>query len=144
MTIKELYKDELHESLSLVRKVFMEFEAPDYSQEGIDEFFKSVYDEKYLSMLSGFGAYDDEKLVGIIATRNEGTHIALFFVDGQYHRQGIGKKLFQTVVSACPSDKITVNSSPFAVEVYHRLGFRDMNTEQRVNGIRFTPMEYNK
>ncbi|MEI3367845.1 GNAT family N-acetyltransferase [Clostridium sp. CAG:265] len=33
-----------------------------------------------------------------MATRNHGTHIALFFVDGKYHRQGIGKKLFKTVL----------------------------------------------
>jgi len=35
---------------------------------------------------------------------------------------------------------ITVNSSPYALEVYHRLGFIDKDREQTVDGIRFTPM----
>ncbi|ENY8640112.1 TPA: GNAT family N-acetyltransferase [Clostridioides difficile] len=37
--------------------------------------------------------------------------------------------------------EITVNSSPYAVEVYHKLGFKDTAVEQIVDGIRFTPMK---
>ena len=54
---------------------------------------------------------------------------------------GIGKALFNAVKNECPSDKITVNSSPYAVPIYHKLGFTDTDTEQVVNGLRFTPME---
>lgn len=89
---------------------------------------------------AGHGAFVQEELVGIIATRNEGTHIALFFVEGKYHRQGIGKRLCQTVQSVNNSNKMTVNSSPYAVPIYHKLGFKDTDTEQVVNGLRFTPM----
>ena len=117
--------------------MFLEYEAPDYTQEGIDEFYKSIHDENYLAMLSLYGAFSSEGLVGVIATRNSGKHIALFFVDGKYHRQGIGKQLFQAV----QTDKMTVNSSPYAVPVYSKFGFKSVNTEQVVNGIRFTPME---
>ena len=38
---------------------------------------------------------------------------------------------------------MTVNSSPYAVPVYHKLGFKDTGSEQMVNGLRFTPMELN-
>ena len=139
--IRALDKNEITEALSLVWSVFMEYEAPDYSQEGVEEFYKSIHDESYLSQLCMYGAYKDNRLVGVIATRNEGTHIALFFVDGNYHRQGIGKKLFQTIKRECHSDKMTVNSSPYAVPVYHKLGFHDVDNEQVVSGLRFTPME---
>ncbi|MGN0678438.1 MAG: GNAT family N-acetyltransferase [Oscillospiraceae bacterium] len=143
MEIKKLESSELRGALNLVRKVFLEFEAPDYSEQGTEEFFKSVYDENYLSMLTAFGAWHDDELVGIIATRNQGSHIALFFVDGKYQRQGIGRQLFQTVLENCSSEKMTVNSSPYAVEIYHKLGFYDTGKEQIINGIRFTPMERN-
>lgn len=143
MKIKKLESSELKGALNLVRKVFLEFEAPDYSEEGTEEFFRSVYDENYLSMLTAFGVWCEDELVGIIATRNQGTHIALFFVDGEYQRQGIGRQLFQIVLDNCPSKRMTVNSSPYAVEVYHKLGFYDTDKEQIVNGIRFTPMERN-
>ena len=140
--IKKLTASETQTALDLVCKVFQEYEAPDYSKEGVEEFYRSIHDDNYLAMLSLYGAFVSEKLVGVIATRSEGTHIALFFVDGEYHRNGIGKKLFQTVLSQCSSNRMTVNSSPYAVPVYHKLGFTDTDTEQVINGLRFTPMEF--
>lgn len=92
--------------------MFQEYEAPDYTREGIDEFYKTIHDEKYLSMLSMFGAFINEQPVGVIATRSEGTHIALFFADGKYHRNGIGRKLFYRILEGGSVSKVTVNSSP--------------------------------
>lgn len=138
--IREIRQEEVEKALCLVWKVFQEYEAPDYTKEGVEEFYKSIHDENYLSKLCWYGAFVQEELVGIIATRNEGTHIALFFVEGKYHRQGIGKRLCQTVQSVNNSNKMTVNSSPYAVPIYHKLGFKDTDTEQVVNGLRFTPM----
>ena len=140
--IRKLEGIETKTALNLVYKVFMEYEAPDYSEEGVEEFYKSIHDKGYLSKLCLYGAFALEKLIGVIATRNEGTHIALFFVDGTYQGKGIGRKLFQTVVSECKSNRLTVNSSPYAIPIYHKLGFTDTDAEQVVNGLRFTPMEY--
>lgn len=140
--IKKIEKEDLKNALSLVWQVFQEYEAPDYTQQGINEFYNSINDEKYLSMLSMFGAFLNENLIGVIATRNYGTHIALFFVDSSYQRKGIGKRLFQKILDSNPSLELTVNSSPFAVEFYHKLGFCDTDKEQNINGIRFTPMIY--
>ena len=74
----------------------------------------------------------------------EGAHIALFFVKGEYHGRGIGSQLFKTVLQMCPAGSMTVNSSPCAVPIYHHLGFHDMDKEQAVNGLRFTPMEWRR
>lgn len=139
--IRELKKEEIDNALELVWNVFLEYEAPDYSRQGTVEFFKSIHDTEYLKMLQVYGAFRENKLVGVIATRSGGTHIALFFVDGKYHKQGIGKKLFAAVVNNSSAEKITVNSSPFAVPIYHRLGFKDTDREQVTNGLRYTPME---
>ena len=134
VSIKRL--DETQSALQLVWEVFQEFESPDYTQEGINEFYKTIHDENYISMLTMYGAFLSGELVGVIATRNNGRHIALFFVDGKYHRQGIGKQLFEAV----RTDKMTVNSSPYAVGIYRKLGFKAVDEEQSVNGLRFTPM----
>lgn len=141
ITVRELEKEMAEEALSLAWKVFNEYESPDYTKEGIDEFYKCIHDINFITQLRLFGAFDHEKLIGVIASRSEGTHIALFFVDGKYHRQGIGRQLFQTLRKECHSDRMTVNSSPYAIPVYHKLGFRDLDKEQVVNGLRFTPME---
>lgn len=83
--------------------------------------------------------------MGVVATRQP-CHISLLFVDKEHHRQGIGRELLSTITSfykeAGVNREMTVNSSPYAVEIYHKLGFMDTDTEQLVNGIRFTPMKY--
>ena len=42
------------------------------------------------------------------------------------------------------ADRITVNSSPYAVPVYHKLGFSDTDTEQLADGMRYTLMKFEK
>ena len=131
--------------VKLVTDVFMKFEAPDYSDEGVKSFFDTaINSQDFMNSLAIYGAYFDNSLVGVIATRNEGNHIALFFVDGQHHKQGIGRKLFETVLEYSTGKQLTVNSSPYAREVYYHLGFKDTDVEQTVTGIRFIPMKYIK
>ncbi len=139
--IRELRKEEIGEALDLVSRVFQSYEVPDYTEEGVETFNQSIHEESYLAKLRWYGAFAPEGLVGVLATRSGGAHIALFFVEGKRHRQGIGKRLFQAAEADNHSERMTVNSSPYAVPVYHRLGFRDTDAEQVVNGLRFTPME---
>lgn len=145
MEIKKVAKNERESAIELVHNVFMQFEAPDYCDEGVKTFHDTaIYNNGFLDSIEIYGAYFGEKPVGVIATRNEGNHIALFFVDGNYHRQGIGRELFHAVLKNSTSNEITVNSSPYAKEVYHHLGFVDTDVEQVVSGMRFTPMVYRK
>ena len=83
---------------------------------------------------------DEEKLVGVIATK-DATHIALFFVDGKFQGQGIGRKLYNKIIELNNQEFFTVNSSPYAHEIYKHLGFVDTDTEQCINGLRFYPMK---
>jgi len=145
MVIRKIGENETKEALELVLRVFMQYEAPDYSDEGVETFKRTaIYNEEYISSIAIYGAYENDKMVGVIATRNNGSHIALFFVDGQHHRKGIGKMLFQTVLDQSTAEEITVNSSPYAKEVYHHLGFKDTAPEQITEGIRYIPMLYKK
>ncbi len=138
---RELKESEIDTAWALVWRVFLEFEAPDYTVQGVDEFYRSCCNPEYLARLRWYGAFDRERLIGVIATRNSGNHVALFFVDGWYHRKGIGRRLLELALKDNTAGKMTVNSSPFAVSVYHCLGFRDTDTEQVMNGLRYTPME---
>lgn len=140
--IRKLEPNETESALSLVWAVFQKYESPDYSIEGTAEFDKSIHDPDFIARLTFYGAFRSAELIGVIAVRSSGSHIALLFVAGEYHRKGIGRMLFETVLTNCTADSITVNSSPFAVPFYHKLGFTDTDAEQTVNGLRFTPMEY--
>lgn len=144
MEIKKLIQAEKADAMHLVWEVFLEFEAPDYMEEGINTFRDFINDENQINNLEMYGAYEKGNLSGVIATRNEGSHIALFFVDREYHRQGIGRKLFEAVLRNSASKMITVHSSPYAREIYHKLGFTDTDAEQTKDGIRYIPMKYQK
>ena len=150
MEIRSLSKDDIKNALDLIWLVFQEFEAPDYSVQGVSEFegFISIYSITKMmgrNEIACWGCYYNAALVGVIAAIGK-SHISLFFVQKEYHRQGIGRQLLQTMIDTCKNDdnikRFTVNSSPYATEVYHRFGFVDTDEEKTVNGIRFTPMEY--
>ncbi|MEE1257847.1 MAG: GNAT family N-acetyltransferase, partial [Lachnospiraceae bacterium] len=70
--------------------------------------------------------------------------ISLFFVKGNRHCKGIGRKLFERMKKDYEIQEFTVNSSPYAVEAYHHLGFTDLDTEQTTKGIRYVPMKFEK
>ena len=141
MKIYPIEKNEREEALQLVKEVFMEFEAPDYCEEGIADFMHAIGDESYLSMHCFYGAYRDNKLVGVIATRNDHHHIGLLFVDKSYQRKGIGRQLIQHVLGMKDEKPITVNASPFGHEFYKKLGFVDTSEEQITNGVRYYLMK---
>ena len=130
---------EISDALELVWKVFLEYEAPDYTEEGINEFKRTIEDYSWVSAREFYGAFDSDKIVGVIATK-DGYHIALFFVDGDYHRRGIDRNLFNMVLELNKDGYFTVNSSPYAHEVYKHLDFFDTDTEQCISGLRFYPM----
>lgn len=141
MEIRKILKEEMPEALKLVWEVFMEFEAPDYTEEGIKEFKKTIDDVSWVEARDFYGAYDERnKILGVIATKDT-THIALFFVDGKYHKQGIGRKLYNKAKSLNNNEFFTVNSSPYAHEIYKHLGFVDTDKEQCIKGLRFYPMK---
>ena len=139
MEYRKIYKMEISDALELVWKVFLEYEAPDYTEEGINEFKRTIEDDSWVSAREFYGAFDGDKIVGVIATK-DGNHIALFFVDGDYHRRGIGRNLFNMVLELNKDGYFTVNSSPYAHEVYKHLDFFDTDTEQCISGLMFYPM----
>ena len=95
-----------------------------------------------LQGLQYYGAFDGGKLIGEIAIRPEQKHICFFFVDGRYHRLGIGTKMFRRLLEDFPDETITLNSSPYGLPFYKAIGFVPTDEEKTVNGIRFTPMKY--
>ncbi|WP_050184326.1 GNAT family N-acetyltransferase [Domibacillus robiginosus] len=150
MEIIKLQKHDIKQALDLAWNVFLEFDGPDYSKEGIEEFKKFL---SYPSMKEKFekgeivfwGCKVNSVLTGVIATRGI-SHICMLFVIKEFHRKGIATRLFEAVKENCKNKsniiEITVNSSPYALEAYRRLGFIDTDHEQIVDGIRFIPMSY--
>ena len=141
---RPLRQDEIHAALALAWRVFTEYESPDYAPEGTEEFRKCLHDAAYLHGLQFYGAFDGRRLIGEIAIRPEKRHICFFFVDGGYHRLGVGTRMFQMLLEDYPNGTITLNSSPYGRPFYKAIGFVPTEEEQTVNGIRFTPMVFER
>ena len=139
--VRRLRAGEIPDALALMWKVFLQFEAPEYSAEGIASFRASLEDEERIRSMTFYGAFDGKKLVGVLCMRAP-QHIAGFFVDAAYHRRGIGRTLFETMRQDYDRQVFTVHSSPYAVGFYRRLGFVPTQGEQITNGLRYTPMRF--
>ncbi|MBO5178799.1 MAG: GNAT family N-acetyltransferase [Clostridia bacterium] len=139
MEIRKIEEKEMQNAVNLSLKVFLEYEAPDYSEEGVREFEKTINDKEWILEKEIIGAFENNRLIGLIAIKNY-NHIALFFVDSDYQGKGIGKKLFQEICKLNNCGYYTVNSSPYAKSIYEHLGFKCTSEEKCVNGMRFYPM----
>ncbi len=81
------------------------------------EYYKAM-----MQALNFYGAFKNDELLGIIAMKNK-SHLTLLFTKKEHHRKGVAKALFNQMLEISEVEVITVNSSPYAVEVYHKLGF---------------------
>ena len=139
--VKKLTANEFNNVKELVKRVFDKCVAPSYSENGVEEFYKFVNDNDKLASLDLWGYYIEDKLIGVIGTRDEMSHISLFFVDNEFQRHSFGKKLLETVLEETKAEVISVNSSPAAVNAYKYMGFVVTDDEVELDGIRYVPME---
>ena len=61
--IREIKENELEEVINLVLDVFMKYEAPDYSEEGINSFKEFVLDKEKIKALKILVAEIEGKIV---------------------------------------------------------------------------------
>lgn len=132
----------INDVIQLIKQTFLEFVAPDYDEPGINNFFKFAEDEDLLKQLVFYAALRNNKIIGILAVDNKLNHICLFFVDKDLHNTGIGTALFKKFLNEFMPKAVTVNSSPFAVKVYEKLGFTATGSSQVSDGIVYIPMRY--
>jgi pimeloyl-ACP methyl ester carboxylesterase/predicted GNAT family N-acyltransferase len=139
--IRELAREEYEQALQLALKVFLEFNTADSDEEGIGRYRQIVRDQDYLDCLRVYGAYDGMELTGIIATRDNGTHIAQFYVDGAHQHSGTGRLLFERALADNETGFMTLDSSSYAVPVYRAFGFSVKSENHKTGELRFTSME---
>jgi predicted GNAT family N-acyltransferase len=134
---------------NLIRKVFDEFVAIDYTDEGNSFFYDWISPKKIADRQAKqrtiLVAMDGQEIVGMIEIRDN-NHISLLFVEKEYHGLSIATKLFRESLKDCirkepDLDKFYVYASPFSVPVYKKLGFIATDFMQERFGIKYMPME---
>lgn len=139
--ITKLHPCEYIDAMSLAYDVFLEFGKSDYTKVGVENFKNFITSKEHLMSLNIYGAILNKKVIGVIATKNENSHISLFFVRPNFHKKGVGRKLFDEIKRKSKKT-ITVDSSTFAVDIYRKLGFIEKGPMQFRNGLKSVPMEF--
>ena len=149
MEIRILKKSEIEkDALGLVKRVFDEFDAPYYTEEGVKTFDRFIQPNNILRMVKCksmdiWGAFEEDVLTGVLAVEAV-NHICLFYVDGKYHKRGIASALFERMLDDTGNKEITVRAAPYATGFYHKKGFKDTAGMTEENGLVFTPMKFTK
>lgn len=145
--IRQMEPGEEEQVAELIQEIFDQYIAADYTEQGIAEFgrFSSPQQiaKRRVSNLFLL-AIEHGQPIGVIEMRD--SHICLLFVDRTYQGRGIATRLINTAFSLIEENGgqvrvVTVNSSPYAVRIYQKLGFVATGDEQEVDGIRFIPMK---
>ncbi len=147
--IRKITSSEVSEALNLAWEVFMQFEAPDYKPEGVETFKRDIIEnKKFIAKCRRgdcpiYAAFDNGKIIGIIGMRESRTHINLVFTKKEYHRKGVATAIFKFLLQDNPQlSEITLNSLPYGLPFYLKLGFVTQSEELEQDGIRYTPMKY--
>jgi ribosomal protein S18 acetylase RimI-like enzyme len=136
------------EVVNLVARSFNEYIAPDFPEEGIEEFFRYSNPRALRKRSDGshfvIVAEAEGTIAGMIEIR-EMRHVSMLFVDKAFHRRGIGKALFRAALDRIKSEgrtpkKLTVHSSRYAVPFYESLGFVRTGDEMIIHGVIHIPM----
>jgi GNAT superfamily N-acetyltransferase len=137
----------------LIHHCFHRFIGKDYKPEGLRKFLEDTSPESMVRVGREWPLVmvcehqtrrGDVSHVGVIALRLP-DHISLFFVDEAWHRRGVGRLLLKEALRSTTAQhtdirSITVNSSPYAVGFYEKMGFQRLGSEQYMDGMLVNPM----
>ena len=135
--------------MKMIWRTFLKYEGQQHTKEGIRNFFDFITDDElYTAFLKGsyqmMVAVDGNKIIGAGTIRN-GNHLSLLFVDEDYHCRGVGRAIMDSLCRYLKEEAgeryMSLKAAPYAVDFYHRLGFRTVKPEEEYSGIRVTEME---
>lgn len=135
-------------AMGMIWRTFLEFDGKDYTREGIQNFYDFITDKDlYLAFLRGeyqmMVALAQGSIVGAGSLRNK-NHLSLLFVDGAYHRMGVGSAILARLCDYLREEMgecyMSLKAAPYAVDFYRKLGFRVVKPEEERSGIRVTAM----
>lgn len=154
MTIeyREIQPGEEAAAAAVVIAAFDGFIAPGLSEEGIEEFRDYAHPNSIAARRQRgpkhhqVVAVQESAVIGIGEVR-EWRHVSMLFVHPEQQQKGVGGALFERLLAAtlehCADTKqLTVNSSPYAVPIYERLGFDIAGPPKTISGIPHIPMTF--
>lgn len=135
-------------AMQMIWRTFLRYDGKDYTEEGIKNFFDFITDnDLYEAFLRGeyqmMVALIEGRIIGAGSLRNK-NHLSLLFVDGAYHRKGIGSTILMRLCNYLEQEMgeryMSLKAAPYAVDFYRKMGFQTVRPEEEISGIRVTTM----
>jgi len=133
MKIRKFKESDAESVCEIIKRCDKEIASKDYPKKIIDWWASKTTPERILKnskIRQCFVAIFGKNLVGYVSLDNN--EIKKLFVDTDYHKQGIGKKLFQEIEKFAIKKKIPkliVESSIHAEKFYEKCGFKKVETK---------------
>ncbi len=154
ITIRRASPQDSEQISNLIIQVATEQLRTEFSQEGWELFLRLISKQTQKGLIEDQQfqywvavdslSSDEANIVALLSSKNT-THIFHFFILPQYQRKGIGTALWRNYLFQLPVHRplmITVKSSDFACDFYHKLGFVDKQPRCVENGLVYTLMQY--
>jgi len=135
----------------LIVKTYKKYNCLEYYKKSavkkyLDEFDpkKNSIETLYLNFKKSsifFIAKENNKVIGMI--RGKPGKISNLFVNGSYHRKGVGKKLvrlFESEALSHGSTGIKIRSSMYAIPFYQTMGYKKSTGVRNYKGLKIWPM----
>lgn len=148
--IRKFTKKDTAACAVLMIDVYKKCNRSEATKEAIIDFENSLHPQKvesevlYIKMNKEifYVAVDGEKIIGII--RGTPERLSSLFIDPEYQKHGIGKKLTDRFIRAAGdagATSISVRSSLLAVSFYEKCGFKKTTGMRQFQGMKMFPMK---
>ena len=144
MKIREMEEKDLEAVSTICIDSFTKSVAGTLSLEGVSTFSEIASSDSILKRMNEdnliFVAECNGRIKGVIELK-EGRHIAMLFVEPEYQKKGVGRKLLSSALSYARVDTVTVSASLSSVPVYEKYGFECKGDISESAGLVYQPME---
>ena len=149
MQIRPLIETDFPAVARLLAVLTDEFIAPESTPEGVAAFKRQHSEDGIRGFVAAGMSYQvaevDGAVAGFIGVRDS-KHVFHLFVDKAHHKQGIARALWYVArdlaMKAGNPGVFTVNSSNYALPLYHSLGFVRTDVMQFKDGLYYNPMQF--
>ncbi|MCK5212077.1 GNAT family N-acetyltransferase [Candidatus Parcubacteria bacterium] len=136
----------------IVSSTFKRYNKQEGTKEAVNRFINFYNPEKNIEKLKlafsksdiFFIAVDNKKIIGMIRGRKN--RVVNLFVDGRYHKSGVGSRLMEKFEKSCikkGSKDIKLRASIYAVSFYEKAGYKKTTGIRNFIGLKICPMKKN-
>lgn len=148
--IRKYRKTDVWDAATLISNTFATFNKSEGTREAVQRYIDGYNPNNNLGFIKeGFErtpffyvALDSESLVGLVRGREN--RVVNLFVNGKYHRRGIGTKLMRRIETELRRKgvrEIKTRASLYAVPFYQSLGYTKTTGIRNFLGLKIQPMK---